>query len=68
VQPDTAGGAGTQTTGGQTTDGTTPPPARPRPKAKSNFFGLPLIGALAGLGGGVAVAASSGGNDNPVSP
>lgn len=68
LQPDTtAGGAGTQTTEGQTPDATTPPPARPRPKARSNFFGLPLVGMLAGIGGGVAVAASDDDN-NPVSP
>jgi hypothetical protein len=64
VQPDPAGGGAAT----QTADGTTPPPARPRPKPRSKFFGLPLVGMLAGIGGGIAVAASSDDDNNPVSP
>lgn len=44
-----------------------PPPARPRPAKKNNFFAGPGLGLLlAGAGAGTAAAVSSG--DEPVSP
>lgn len=44
-----------------------PPPARPRPAKKNNFFAGPGLGLLlAGAGAGTAVAVSS--DDEPASP
>lgn len=41
-------------------DTAAPEPARPTPKKKNSFFGLPLLGLLLGGGAAGAVAASGG--------
>lgn len=46
--------------------GSVPAPATAAPAARSGFFGLPLLGALAGLG--LIGAAAGGGGDSSASP
>jgi hypothetical protein len=44
-----------------------PPPATPKPKKTTSFFGLPLL-ALVAAGGGIGAAAAASSDETPASP